>query len=539
MKKVLLTKTQRIQRVSNGSDVILKATAPVRVVTDPVPLNSNAYIQRKSFQSVYGDIFRLLMLIPDKGMQQRVIDAINGRGDSDKTSATAPTSHLNKQCCCAAIKVDAFTQTDDEPRILSPITPNRNHTTPNLVEKLLIKNDSPDSDVPSGSSPVPIPSPAQSKTQIVGKKRGRKRNNCVPKVVKVSAAEMNQKDRDDKQLTPVAAKKKKLEVSGSPEVKPAILERRDSNMTDVSTISINVDECIDSVNRFIDGTESDNIYKIMLKEFKTACIKSPQGLLPIHDAILKGDIMAVKRQIFVYTHSNININEMLSDEGEDCLELALMNDTYPGMVTTLLTAGCLPNHIYEKSNTALHIAVINNVERESIRELMLSIDLNLLLQTNDDGYTALHLAVRHNQYDIAEIILDCIDERELNGRQPVYRRSTETPDPRLTPEKAFAKYYERACDRLESTKHMLKDRRLKLEILNAAESRAGNTPLFFAVEQEQEHFCYFLLAHMCDPDQENFNGHSPKSFHYEYARILRINLKISRVMDKVILILNG
>lgn len=54
-----------------------------------------------------------------------------------------------------------------------------------------------------------------------------------------------------------------------------------------------------------------------------------------------------------------------------------------------------------------------------------------------------------------------------------------------------------------------------------------------------EHLCYFLLAHLADPDEENLSGHSPKSFHYEYARLLRINLKVSRVMDKVTAILNS
>ncbi|SPP79930.1 uncharacterized protein LOC117582089 [Drosophila guanche] len=533
MKKVLLPKTQRIQRVPSDTDLVLKQTAPVRVVARAVPLNSNAYIQRKSFQSIYEDIFRLLLRIPDKGMQQRVMDAINGHG-SDKTSTTF-TSQLKRQCYCGASKANASTQTDEEPR---PSISYRHHTTPNSPQNMLLENDSPDSGAPSGTSP----SPARSAPLIVGKKRGRKRNNCVPKVVKVSAAEQAQQEREDKQLTPVIIKKKKLDLPepAIKEIQRPISERRSSN---ISVTSISVCQGLEEMDSYIEnGPDKEQLkalaLRIMTNEFKTARFLSPEGLLPIHDAILRGDINAVRRQIFTCTHNHWNINEMLSSEGEDCLELALMNDADPELVTDLLKAGCLPNHIYENSNTALHIAVINNIDLESIRQLMLHIDLELLLKTNDDGYTALHLTVRHNQYNVAETILDCIDKRQLDD-EPVYERATEVPDPKLTPEKAFAKYYERACDRLELTKHRLKDRRLKMDILNAVESRAGNTPLFFAVEQEQEHFCYFLLAHLCDPDQENLSGHSPKSFHYEYARILRINLKISRIMDKVIGILNG
>lgn len=243
---------------------------------------------------------------------------------------------------------------------------------------------------------------------------------------------------------------------------------------------------------------------------------------------------------------NVDFNELLSADGEDCLQLAITTDCDPEIVKIVLNAGVLPMHIYEESNTALHLAIINNIKLESLRQLMLQIDLNLLLQTNDDGYTALHIAVRHNHYKMAEIICNTIDQRQLGS--PVYQR--EEPDHRgkteessksleLKDEKSFAKFYERACDRLHHNKDKLLGRRLKNEILNASEARAGNACLFFAVEGEMEHFCYFLLAHLSDPDEENRSGHSPKSYHYEFARVLRISLKIARAMDKVIDILNG
>lgn len=246
---------------------------------------------------------------------------------------------------------------------------------------------------------------------------------------------------------------------------------------------------------------------------------------------------------------NVDLNDVLSADGEDCLQLALTNDCEPEIVKIVIEAGVLPSHVYEDSNTALHLAVINNVNLDSLRQLMLHIDLQLLLQTNDDGYTALHIAVRHNRFKMAEIICDIIDQRQLGG--PVYRRvTTDDVDDRksfesnnraqeVKDEKKFAKYYERACDKLEHNKEKLMGRQLKREILNASEARAGNGALFYAVEGELEHICYFLLAHLSDPDEENLSGHSPKSFHYEFARVLRINLKIARIMDKVIGILNG
>lgn len=50
-------------------------------------------------------------------------------------------------------------------------------------------------------------------TVKVPRKRGRKRNTCVPQVVKRSAAQMALQEREDKQLTPLhPIKKKKTET---------------------------------------------------------------------------------------------------------------------------------------------------------------------------------------------------------------------------------------------------------------------------------------------------------------------------------------
>lgn len=112
----------------------------------------------------------------------------------------------------------------------------------------------------------------------------------------------------------------------------------------------------------------------------------------------------------------MDINELLTRDGEDCLELALTNDTDTEIVSLILDARMMTDHLYENSNTALHLAVINHINIESIRLLLRRIDLNSLLLTNDDGYTVLHLAVRNNQFLVVEAILDSIDERELGKR---------------------------------------------------------------------------------------------------------------------------
>ncbi|XP_017021947.1 uncharacterized protein Charon [Drosophila kikkawai] len=535
MKKVLLTKSQHIQAVASA-DLSSKQAAPVRVIAMPMAQLSTAYMQRKSFQSIYEDIFKLLMRIPDKALQQRVIDAINGHGSVDKTTI----SHQGKQCSCGAQKVDASTQTETETETRTSQSDTIKNVAMKNEEKPAIKHESVDSKASvtsSEHSPTPPPIASPSQPVKVAKKRGRKRNTCVPQVVKRSAAEMALQERDEKQLTPVVTKRKKQEFNSSANINrppKATQERRDSDCSDFSLDDHELNRVEDYINN---GTSRDKIVQIMADVFKKAQIRSEVGLLPIHDDILRNDNYGVRRQIFACSHANLDINELLTSDGEDCLELALTNETDPEITSLLLAAGCLTDHVYENSNTALHLAVINNINIESIRILMRRVDLNLLLETNDDGYTALHLAVRQNQFLIAEAIFDIIDERDLG--KAIYHRATEMPGSGESDEKAFAKYYDRACDRLEANRHKLKNRRLKANVINSTEARAGNTPLFYAVEGEQEHFCYFLLAHLADPDEENLSGYSPKSFHYEYARILRINLKVSRVMDKVTAILNS
>jgi len=177
--------------------------------------------------------------------------------------------------------------------------------------------------------------------------------------------------------------------------------------------------------------------------------------------------------MFVCHHANVDINELVSSDGEDCLELALTHDSDTEIISLILRAGCQTDHLYENSNTALHLAVINNINIESIRLLMRRIDLNSLLLTNDDGYTVLHLAVRNNQFLVAEAILDIIDERELG--ETVYRRTQEVPNANESDEKAFARYYDRACERLELSKSKLKNRRHKMEVINASEVRMSFT----------------------------------------------------------------
>lgn len=213
MKKVLLTKSQQIcvttpeikLKPQNGvTPLPAICSSGVRVMSMQTNVITNTYIQRKSHQSIYEDIFKLLMRIPDKALQERVIDAINGRSDK------SPISNVNqcKQCSNdneqKPKKVNASTQTETNK---SEVT-TKDELNGKFQEVPSIKNESTTQQASQPTNVAAESKPTDTSAKIP-RKRGRKRNTCVPQVVKRSAAQMALQEREDKQLTPLPPVKKK------------------------------------------------------------------------------------------------------------------------------------------------------------------------------------------------------------------------------------------------------------------------------------------------------------------------------------------
>lgn len=219
MKKVLLTKSQHkfltTDVIKKPQNLVTTAAttmnlANVRVMHMQSDVITDTYMQRKSFQSIYEEIFKLLMRLPDKALQQRVIDAINGR--SDKSSILNPNQckqcSINEKQKAISLKVNASTQTETlETKETNSSKANLNECVKqkepvNQKEPVKPAKNEPDSPKTQLTAPAKVP-----------RKRGRKRNTCVPQVVKRSAAQMALQEREEKQLTPLPVpKKKKLET---------------------------------------------------------------------------------------------------------------------------------------------------------------------------------------------------------------------------------------------------------------------------------------------------------------------------------------
>lgn len=159
----------------------------------------------------------------------------------------------------------------------------------------------------------------------------------------------------------------------------------------------------------------------------------------------------------------------------------------PEAVKLLLDKGLNPNCVDDHGNTALHLAVLYDVDKHLLERLMEHIDPKMLLTFNDEGYTSLHLAVRKDCYLLAECMLNAVDER-LSGKK-FYSRMDDVLEPDEKERKMqFLKYYEEVCMQMEidddNNRSVINNHDQKQQLLQAVDKRSGNTALFFAIENQ-------------------------------------------------------
>lgn len=162
--------------------------------------------------------------------------------------------------------------------------------------------------------------------------------------------------------------------------------------------------------------------------------------------------------------------------------------------------GLNPNCLDAESNTIIHLAILNYVDLDSMEHLMKRIDLKLLLSLNDEGYTPLHLAVRHNRFLLAECIINGLDERLMNkGIYKLKFDKLETEETELT--RQFKNYYEHICLKMsaseESNSIVVSNHELKQHLLQTGDRRSGNTALYFAIDLKYGKTLMYIFYVMC------------------------------------------
>uniref|UniRef100_A0A034WBW0 Nuclear factor NF-kappa-B p110 subunit n=2 Tax=Bactrocera dorsalis TaxID=27457 RepID=A0A034WBW0_BACDO len=530
MKKVILTK-------SNSKT--LKITSP-----------DNA----KS-KLAYAELFRVVLQIPEKDVQLRILEAVNGK------SSTAQIVHALCPNCKKTFgnSTDSFKEKATQTDITEEVTHSANQAIKIITLPLKTSQNTLHSSHGDGSQERNSPAlqrnvisttvtrnhtivqqsvESKSSGDQLSKindltdapvKRKRKRKVCLPQVVKKSHAQMAH--------TQLQPKLKARKIEKSQDINQAAANELNRRSRSDSIISISSDILNDIIFDSPEPhkTKEEHIMRKMAEEFIDADIRT-DGLLAIHRTIVENDLDALRRQIFVWKKIRKveDLNTLLTDDDENCLQLAIVQDCFPKIINVLINEGLNTNEIDDHSNTCIHLAVLNEIDDKSLRLLMEKIDLKLLLHLNDDGYTPLHMVVRTNSYNRAEIILNTLDER-LSGIASFTRDFSAKSS-----ENEFSKYYEDVCKKLEqkygnTTRNA--QPKLKKKFLEMGDRKSGNTALFFAIENKLEHFVFFLLAHLTDPRVMNFSGQDAKSYYAEFGKMLKLSLKVDNAMESVVTIL--
>lgn len=162
----------------------------------------------------------------------------------------------------------------------------------------------------------------------------------------------------------------------------------------------------------------------------------------------------------VYKFELYDLLRLTNDNGETCLHVAAALGK-PNEIQKLLRHGVDVNDVDRKGDTPLHVAVAEN-RIKSIEALFdgaatSKIDFSIL---NDNGYTALHLAIKNSKLTLMKMIKD----------------------------KAGASH---------------------VKLFETVETKHGNSALHIAVETGADDIVKFILENRCvDVNATNLSGHT-------------------------------
>ncbi|KAI9584006.1 hypothetical protein GQX74_010341 [Glossina fuscipes] len=431
--------TSRLEKnVRNpGADVISSA-----FTTD------DKYQQRKSMQSAYKELFTALLRLPDKQVQQRVLDAINGKLKSFTTAATQTEPVELKECVG---KVNASTKAEQEKYCAEE----NGKECPKIIT-------------------------SQSK------RRRRRRRVMLPQVSKESHAVMALKNPSPKMIKRKVCNVNKVVNKDPTMTQKDHISKRARLDSFVGSIPSDLEsaDLLYPMDFLEDERQRDEMYEQMIKEHLMAGVVLSNGLLSIHETIMQNDLIRLKRQLYIWQEvRKVDLNELLTADDKDCLQLAIIHNCYPAIMYVLLEAGLNYDSLDSQTNTVIHLAMLHDIEIKSLEHLMQRISLKKLLILNDDGYTPLHLAIRHERYLLAECLLNELDKRS-NG-QKHYKRDIRWDVDIKEIKKDFQNYYEKVCLQMDTGQNVdtrINNSGLKRQLLEAGDMRSGNTALFFAVE---------------------------------------------------------
>ncbi|KNC31104.1 hypothetical protein FF38_06651 [Lucilia cuprina] len=445
---------QTVAMVPFRKCTILKHVAPTKDKTPrPLPVlapavegtgNGQVYQQRKRMLPEYKELFAALMKLPDKEMQNKLLAVIN--------SHHSPREYRTIETQTDPVEIKDLLSKETEEISIRETANGSGNETPNSKDS--------------------------NASEEMVKKRKRKRKVSLPQANKESRA---------KQLAKM--NKPKTSMMNNDAAKPSAPNGQQLNSPKRQRIdSFSISECSSDIVNIFDDHQTN-----VIMEFNKLNEPFENGLLPIQDGVVKNQTYKLSLHIPIWqTYIGTDLNDILTEEDEDLLQLAVINMCDPSIISLLLEKGLNPNTFDAESNTIVHLAILNDITVKSLEHLMNKIELKLLLTLNDEGYTPLHLAIRQDRFLLAECMLNILDERLM--KKVFYKRQLdelETDEKVL--KKQFHNYYEKICLRMalddETNTSIIDNHDLKQKLLQAGDRRSGNTVLYFAIDNrygEQE-----------------------------------------------------
>ncbi|ENN75055.1 hypothetical protein YQE_08369, partial [Dendroctonus ponderosae] len=275
-----------------------------------------------------------------------------------------------------------------------------------------------------------------------------------------------------------------------------------------------------------DGKSTDNKQVLKMKmmffhDLRECMNYNAAGNLPVHEGVLKNDLVAVKRQCAALKARKCGVN---LGNHDGCIKSPIL--LFPivqlvfarvgitwikpdsasasfGLHSTVKLACCPGNRFVllwlgRSGLTPLQLAIVNNVQVEIVFILLES--GGDLQDIDGDGNNVLHLAAKFERLGAMQMILnhccfmscfDCINSYNFEGLTPLMICCASS-----WTEGALLLIDREAC-------------------VNLRDQRSGKTALFHAAEAQNVEIVRALLQNGADPKLKNFFGTSPHDAMYE------------------------
>lgn len=155
------------------------------------------------------------------------------------------------------------------------------------------------------------------------------------------------------------------------------------------------------IKLFKNNFDSDKLREMMMALIEA---QSETGENILLDCIENGEIDDIKDLVLILVkYKMMDVLKSLNDLDQNCLHLLILAG-YKSLLKAFLELGADVNQTDAFGQTPLHVAVIQNCQ-DSVNDLLQAKTKIKLDELNDDGFSALHIATRNDNFEIVKLLI--------------------------------------------------------------------------------------------------------------------------------------